>query len=180
MPHAILIVASVGTPDDAKVLEVAQVSSSKPVLSVSLPDGNGFFHGMGSEGKATNLIALSECDLSPNLEDAGKAEAFWHGAVEGDGTMSSSLLALMRMDDDKRASYLRRYGTMDRYVDEMSRLHGDAFLSPEGEWADCLSLRGRNQLHEWNVGFVDRHILPLLPRQDASDIMLAAYDLALG
>lgn len=115
--------------------------------------------------------SVPECPLrslgagSPD-DDQAKAERFWHGAIEEDGSMSDGLLSVMRMDDEKRASYLRRYKTIDRYVEEMCSLHADAILLPDGTFSSNDGLRGANQLHDWNVRFRDAFVTPLLDKGD--------------
>lgn len=121
-----------------------------------------------SDGQEVPSCPLADLSLSGNDEDILRAERFWNGAIEEDGSMSPLLLSVMRMDDSKRATYRRRYKTKERYVQEMSSVHADAVLMPDGSFVSNDGMRGRNQLHEWNVSFADRFLLPLV-RQDGTD-----------
>lgn len=131
-------------------------------------------------GDAVAECMLGDLDVRPSDEEREKAERFWHGAIEGDGSMSELLLSVMRMDDAKRESYLRRYKTIERYVEEICSVHADAILLPDGTFSSNDGLRGRNQLHDWNVGFSGRFVAPLMsPRDDSpnqSPLMVRMFE----
>lgn len=127
------------------------------------------------EGASGNMAPLTACFLGRDADEGQRARDFWRGAIEQDGSMSDELLAIMRMDDEKRRRYKKQYASVDRYVTEQECLHADAFLGPDGEWADSSHLRGRNQLHEWVTGFVDRHISPLMGGDEEDALLISTY-----
>lgn len=130
------------------------------------------------DGQAVPECPLASLSVTPSDEDRQKAERFWHGAVERDGSMSEALLSIMRMDDAKRDGYVRRYKDIDRYVLEMCSLHADAVLLPDGRFESNDGMRGCNQLHDWNAGFCDRFVRPLLDGDGSSPDNLVARMLA--
>lgn len=171
MTRRSLLAVTYGT-DEAKrmldaMVEEGRILSWEPQVSDWLCD-------WGTDGPRP-FGSLLACDLSPSETEGMRARAFWDGAVEQDGSMSDAMLSLMRMDDRRREEYRKRYVSADRYVEEQACLHADAFLGPDGEWVDSSALRGRNQLHDWVVGFADRHVIPLMDMDDAADLTISMY-----
>lgn len=122
---------------------------------------------------------VSECPLSrlavrPSDDAIDKARRFWNGAIAHDGSMSDVTLSVMRMDDGRQSSYIRRYKDIDRYVEETCSLHADAVLLPDGTFISNDGLRGVNQLHDWNMLFSDTFVRPLMPvSASATDTLVA-------
>lgn len=129
-------------------------------------------------GKPVSECLLSDLALDSSDDDVVRARRFWNGAIDNDGSMSTYLLSVIRMNDEKRNEYVKRYKTLDRYVQEMSSLHADAVLLPDGSFRSNDGLRGCNQLHDWSLGFCGRFIEPLLADEsrEASALMVRMFE----
>ena len=121
-------------------------------------------------GEVVGDCPLAELAMVADDEEIRKARHFWDGAIAQDGSIPPSVLRVMRIDDEARDAYVRRYGDAERYVTETTAVHADAVLLPDGSFRSNDDMRGRNQLHDWSVGFVDRFLRPLSDGEaDVSD-----------
>lgn len=124
-------------------------------------------------GDYVTKCLLRELSLSPDNEETRKAEHFWEGAIDEDGSIAPAVLSVMRIDEAKRNAYIKRYKNMGRYVEEVTSVHADAVLLPDGSLVSNDGMRGCNQLHDWAVGFADRFIRPLADGGDGDDDLVA-------